>query len=239
MRNTLTIAGKELRSYFTSPMAYALAVFYLGVTGLIFVMIFLLSPQAQAEHISELIGTMLFLALFIIPMLTMGLFAQERSSGTMELLMTRPVRDWEVVIGKFLATVSLFMSVIMLSLSYPVILGVVAKVDWAMILTGYLGLLLAGAAFAALGIFASSLTSNQIAAAIIAVFMLLFLWLVGALSYSVSQSLGDVFKHLSVLENYQDFSKGIIDTKNIIYFLSLIFVSLFLAVRTIENRRTI
>ena len=239
MRNVLTIAGKELRSYFTSPMAYALAVFYLGVTGLIFVMIFLLSPQAQAEHLSELIGTMLFLALFIIPMLTMGLFAQERASGTMELLMTRPVRDWEVVIGKFLATVSLFMSVIIISLSYPVILGVVAKVDWAMILTGYLGLLLAGAAFAALGVFASSLTSNQIAAAIIAVFMLLFLWLVGALSYSVSQGLGDVFKHLSVLENYQDFSKGIIDTKNIIYFLSLIFVSLFLAVRTIENRRTI
>ena len=239
MRNILTIAGKELRSYFTSPMAYVLAVFYLGVTGLIFVLIFLLSPQAQTEHLRDLIGSMLFLTLFIIPMLTMGLFAQERASGTMELLMTRPVRDWEVVVGKFLATVSLFASVIVISMSYPVILEVVAKVDWAMVLTGYLGLLLAAAAFAALGIFASSLTSNQIAAAIIAVFMLLFLWLIGALSYSVSQSLGDVFKHLSVLENYGDFSKGIIDTKNLIYFLSLISVSLFLAVRTIENRRTI
>jgi len=239
MRNILTIAGKELRSYFTSPMAYVLAVFYLGIIGYIFIAIFLLMPQAQTEHLRDLIGSMLFLTLFIIPMLTMGLFAQERASGTMELLMTRPVRDWEVVIGKFLATVSLFASVIIVSLSYPVILEVVAKVDWAMILTGYFGLLLAGAAFAALGVFASSVTSNQIAAAIIAVFMLLFLWLIGALSYSVSQSLGDVFKHLSVLENYQDFSKGIIDTKNIIYFLSLIFVSLFLAVRTIENRRTV
>ena len=239
MRNILTIAGKELRSYFTSPMAYVLAVFYLGIIGYIFIAIFLLMPQAQTEHLRDLIGSMLFLTLFIIPMLTMGLFAQERASGTMELLMTRPVRDWEVVVGKFLATVSLFASVIIISMSYPVILEVVANVDWAMILTGYLGLLLAGAAFAALGIFASSLTSNQIAAAIIAVFMLLFLWLIGTLSYSVSHSLGDVFKHLSVLENYQDFSKGIIDTKNIIYFLSLIFVSLFLAVRTIENRRTI
>jgi len=239
MRNILTIAGKELRSYFTSPMAYVLAVFYLGIIGYIFILIFLLSPQAQTEHLRDLIGSMLFLTLFIIPMLTMGLFAQERASGTMELLMTRPVRDWEVVVGKFLATVSLFASVIIISMSYPAILEIVAKVDWAMILTGYLGLLLAGAAFAALGIFASSLTSNQIAAAIIAVFMLLFLWLIGTLSYSVSQSLGDVFKHLSVLENYQDFSKGIIDTKNILYFLSLIFVSLFLAVRTIENRRTI
>ena len=239
MRNILTIAGKELRSYFTSPMAYVLAVFYLGIIGYIFIAIFLLMPQAQTEYLRDLIGSMLFLTLFIIPMLTMGLLAQERASGTMELLMTRPVRDWEVVVGKFLATVSLFASVIIISMSYPVILEVVAKVDWAMILTGYLGLLLAGAAFAALGIFASSLTSNQIAAAIIAVFMLLFLWLIGTLSYSVSQSLGDVFKHLSVMENYQDFSKGIIDTKNILYFLSLIFVSLFLAVRTIENRRTI
>jgi len=239
MRNILTIAGKELRSYFTSPMAYVLAVFYLGIIGYIFIAIFLLMPQTQTEHLRDLVGSMLFLTLFIIPMLTMGLFAQERASGTMELLMTRPVRDWEVVVGKFLATVSLFASVIIISMSYPAILEAVAKVDWAMILAAYLGLLLAASAFAAIGIFASSLTSNQIAAAIIAVFMLLFLWLIGTLSYSVSQSLGDVLKHLSVLENYQDFSKGIIDTKNIVYFLSLIFVSLFLAVRTIENRRTI
>jgi len=239
MRNILTIAGKELRSYFTSPMAYVLVVFYLGIIGYIFTAIFLLMPQAQTGHLRDLVGSMLFLTLFIIPMLTMGLFAQERASGTMELLMTRPVRDWEVVVGKFLATVSLFTSVIIVSMSYPVILEVVAKVDWAMLLTAYLGLLLAGAAFAAIGLFASSLTSNQIAAAIITVFMLLFLWLIGTLSYSVSHSLGDVFKHLSVLENYEDFSKGIIDTKNIIYFLSLIFVSLFLAARTIENRRTI
>ncbi|MCK4323038.1 MAG: ABC transporter permease subunit [Armatimonadetes bacterium] len=239
MRNILTIAGKELRSYFTSPMAYVLAVFYLGITGYIFIAVFLLMPQAQTEHMRDLISSMLFLALIIMPILTMGLFAQEMASGTMELLMTRPVRDWEVVVGKFLGAMGLFTSVIIMSLSYPAILAAVAKVDWVMILTGYLGLVLVGAAFVALGIFASSLTSNQIAAAILAVFMLLFFWLIGTLSYSVSHSLGDVFKHLSVLENYQDFSKGIIDTKNIIYFLSLIFVSLFLAVRTIENRRTI
>jgi len=220
MRNILTIAGKELRSYFTSPMAYVLAVFYLGITGYIF-------------------RWMMGLSVVIIPTVTMGLFAQERASGTMELLMTRPVRDWEIVVGKFLAAVGLFVAVIAVTLGYPAILEAVADPDWAMILTGYLGLLLAGTAFIALGIFASSLTANQIAAAIIAVFVLLFFCLIGTLSYSVSHSLGDVFKHLSVLENYGDFSRGIIDTKNIIYFLSLIFVSLFLAVRTIENRRTI
>ena len=94
-------------------------------------------------------------------------------------------------------------------------------------------------AFIALGLFTSSLTSNQIAAAILAIIVLLFFWLVGALSYSVSQGLGDVLKHLSILENYQDFSKGIIDTKNIIYFLSLVFIGLFLSVRSLEHRRTI
>ncbi len=239
MRNILTIAGKELRSYFTSPMAYVLAVFYLGIIGYIFTAIFLLMPQAETENIRDLIGSMLFLALFIVPILTMGLIAQERASRTMELLMTRPVRDWEVVVGKFLGAMGLFTSVIIMSLIYPAILAAVAKVDWMMILTGYLGLLLAGAAFVALGILASSLTSNQIAAAILAIFMLLFFWLVGTLSYAVSHNLGDVFKHLSVLENYQDFSKGIIDTKNIIYFVSLVFVGLFLAVRAVENRRTI
>jgi len=207
MRNILIIAGKELRSYFTSPMAYVLAVFYLGIVGYIFTAIFLLLPQAETDNLRDLIGSMLFLALFIIPMLTMGLLAQER--------------------------------VIIISMTYPAILAAVGTVDWAMVLTAYLGLFLATASFVAIGVFASSMTSNQIAAAILAVFMLLFLWLVGTLSYSVSHSLGDVFKHLSVIENYQDFGKGIIDTKNILYFLSLIFVSLFLAVRTIENRRTI
>ncbi len=239
MRNILTIAGKELRSYFTSPMAYVLAVFYLGITGYIFIAIFLLMPQAQTDLVRILFGWMMGLSVVIIPTVTMGLFAQERASGTMELLMTRPVRDWEIVVGKFLAAVGLFVAVIAVTLGYPAILEAVADPDWAMILTGYLGLLLAGTAFIALGIFASSLTANQIAAAIIAVFVLLFFCLIGTLSYSVSHSLGDVFKHLSVLENYGDFSRGIIDTKNIIYFLSLIFVSLFLAVRTIENRRTI
>lgn len=239
MRNILIIAGKELRSYFTSPMAYVLAVFYLGIVGYIFTAIFLLLPQAETDNLRDLIGSMLFLALFIIPMLTMGLLAQERASRTIELLMTRPVRDWEVVIGKFLATTSLFTGIIIISMTYPAILAAVGTVDWAMVLTAYLGLFLATASFVAIGVFASSVTSNQIAAAILAVFMLLFLWLVGTLSYSVSHSLGDVFKHLSVIENYQDFSKGIIDTKNILYFLSLVFVSLFLAVRTIENRRTI
>ncbi len=239
MRNVLTIAGKEIRSYFTSPLAYALVVFFLVVTGYIFTVIFLLAPQAQTEHLRFLPGIMIFLALIITPMLTMGLLAQERASGTIELLMTRPVRDWEVVIGKFLGALGLIVLALLLTLEFPLILELAAKVDWGMVMAAYLGMLLVAMAFIALGLFASSLTANQIAAAIIAAFLLLFFWLVGILSYSVSQGLGDVLKHLSVLENFNDFSKGILDTKNVVYFLSLTFVGLFLSVRSVESRRTI
>ncbi len=239
MSNILTIAGRELRSYFTSPLAYALVVFFLGITALMFTLGFLLQPRAQTDDFRYLIESIVFLALMITPVLTMGLVAQERASGTLELLMTRPVRDWEVVIGKFLAAWGLFAGAVLLSLALPLILEIGGKVDWGMMLTGYLGLLLAGMAFIALGVFASSLTSNQIAAAIIAACLLLFFWLVGWMSYSVSQSLGDVLKHLSVRENYVDFGKGIIDTKSVIYFLSLTFVGLFLSIRNVENRRTI
>ncbi len=239
MSNILTIAGKELRSYFTSPMPYVLAVFFLGVTALMFTLGFLAAPQAQTEDFRLLLGSMVFLALIVTPMLTMGLLAQEKASRTIELLMTRPVRDWEVVIGKFLGALAVFALVILLTCAFPLILEIAGDLDWGMTLVGYLGVLLAVMAFIALGIFASSLTSNQIAAALIAAFLLLFFWLVGWMSYSVSPGLGDVFKHLSVLENFEDFSKGILDTKNILYFLSLTFVGLFLSIRTVENRRTI
>lgn len=239
MSNIIAIAGRELRSYFTSPMAYALTVFFLGVTALLFTLGMLLPPRAQVEDFRYLMGSMVFLILIITPVLTMGLLAQERASGTMELLMTRPVQDWEVVVGKFLGGLGTVVLVIVLSLIFPLVLEIVGDVDWGMILAGYLGLLLAGAAFVAVGVFASSLTSSQITAAIITAFVLLFFWLIGWISYSVSQGLGDVLKHLSLLESFNDFGKGIVDTKNIIYFLSLIVVGLFLGVRSIENRRTI
>lgn len=239
MRNVLTIAGKELHSYFTSPLAYVVTVLFLSVTGLVFTLGLLSRPQAQTDDLQGLLGTMVFLMLMLTPVLTMGLLAQEKSSGTIELLMTRPVRDWEIVIGKYLAVVALILLIFGVTLEFPVILEIGGDLDWGMVLSGYIGVVLTVMAFLALGLFASSLTSHQIAAALIGIFMLLFFWLIGWVSYTVSENLGDVFKHISVLENFQDFSKGIIDTKAIVYFVSLIGYCLFATVRSLENRRAI
>jgi ABC-2 type transport system permease protein len=237
MRKVLTITAKELRSYFVSPMGYVVMVFFLGICGLLFA--FTLSgPQATAE-MRGMFHTMVFVTLMMAPVLTLGLLSQERASGSIELLMTNPVRDLEVVVGKYLAALGLFAILCAISLEFPLILEKYGDPDWGSILGGYLGLFMCGMAFIAIGLFASSLTSNQIAAAILAAFMLLFFWLIGWLSYTVSQKLGDVIKYVSIYENFQDFEKGIIDTKPILFFLSLTVFALFMTVRSLENRRMI
>ncbi len=237
MRKVLTIAGKELRSYFVSPMAYVILGFYLGVCGLIFALT-VGAPQAQAE-MAGMFHTMVFVTLMMAPVLTMGLLSQEQASGSIELLMTNPVRDVEVVLGKYLAALGLFAVVLVGSLEFPLLLAHFGDPDWGAIAAGYLGVLLAGMAFIAVGMFASALTANQIAAAVLATLMLLFFWLIGWLAFSVSDSLGNVVKYISVYENFQDFAKGILDSRPIIFFVSLIFFALMLTVRTLENRRTL
>ncbi len=237
MRKVLTIAGKELRSYFVSPMAYVILGFYLGVCGLIFALT-VGAPQAQAE-MAGMFHTMIFVALMMAPILTMGLLSQEQATGSIELLMTNPVRDIEVVLGKYLAALGLFVLVLIGSLEFPLIMERFGDPDWGAIAAGYLGVLLAGMAFIAVGMFASALTANQIASAVLATLMLLFFWLIGWLAFSVSDQLGNVVKYLSIYENFQDFAKGILDSRPIIFFASLIFFALMLTVRTLENRRTV
>jgi len=237
MRPILTIAGKELRAYFVSPLAYVVIFFYLGVSGLIFALS-VTGQQAEAD-MRGLFGTMVFVTLMLAPVITMGLLAQEQASGSIELLMTNPVRDWEVVIGKYLAAAGLYVGLLAISFEFPLIMEKYGSPDWGAVGAGYIGVLLAGLAFLAISLFASSLTSNQIAAAIMGAFMLLFFWLIGWLAMSVSQSFGDVIKQISTYENLQDFVKGIVDTKSIIFYLSLTGYFLFLAVRSMENRRLI
>ena len=237
MRNALTIAGKELRSYFTSPLAYVVTVFFLGLSGYAFTIIMLANPRAQADYFEGLIGFMVLVLLLVTPVLTMGLLAQEKASRTIELLMTRPVRDWEIVIGKFMGAAGLILLMLILTLQFPLIIELAGDPDWGLILAGYVGAILAVMSFLALGLFASSLTSNQIVAGVIALFLLLFFWFIGVASQAVSENLGDLFKHISFVENLQDFSKGIVDTKAVVYFVSLIGYALFATVRSLENRR--
>lgn len=237
MRKTLTIAGRELRSYFVSPMGYVVLAFYLGVCGLIFVLT-VTHPQAQAD-MSGMFHTMVFVALMMIPVITMGLLSQEQASGSLELLMTNPVRDIEVVIGKYLGALGLFLLVLIGSLEFPLIMNAFGDPDWMAILSGYLGVLLVGMAFIAVGLFASTLVANQIAAAVLAYVILLFFWLIGWLEMASEGVIGKIAKNISILENFQDFARGIIDSRPIIFFASLIVFALFLSVRSLENKRTI
>lgn len=237
MRKIITIAGRELRSYFVSPMGYVILAFYLGICGLIFALS-VSGPQAEAD-MAGMFHTMIFIALMITPVITMGLLAQEQATGSMELLMTNPVRDVEVVVGKYFGAVALFAIVLVGTLEFPLMMTRFGEPDWAAILSGYIGVLLAGMAFIAVGLLASALTASPIAAAVIGYVILLFFWLIGWLSYAVSEQLGDVARYLSILENFQDFAKGIIDSRPIIFFVTLTFFALFLAVRAVENRRTI
>lgn len=236
-RKMTTVAAKELRSYFVSPMGYVILAFYLGVCGLIFGLS-VTGPQPQAE-MGGMFHTMVFVTLMMAPVITMGLLAQENASGSIELLMTNPVRDWEVVLGKYLGALALFALVLIGSLEFPLLLEAYGDPDWMAVLSGYAGLILVGMAFIAIGLFASSLTANQIASAIIGYLALLFFWLIGWLGYTVSENVGDVARYISVYENFQDFAKGIVDSRPLIFFATVTFFFLFLAIRALENRRTV
>lgn len=240
MRNILSIAEREIRAYFTSPMAYGVTVFFLFFSGLIFTFS-IYQPQARAE-MRGLLGTMVFLTLMMAPVLTMALLAQERSSGTIELLLTKPVHDREVVLGKYLAALAVYVLIIVLTLPYPLLLEKYGDFDWGPTWVGYLGLVLCAMAFLAIGLFASSLTRNQMTSAIVCLGAFLFFWLIGWVSYLVGGEgslLADVAKNISIFEIYSDFEKGLLDSKNVVFFLSLVVFFLFLTTRVLEMRRQV
>ncbi len=235
MRNIAAIMRRELYAYFTSPMAYVVICFFLGITSLLFAL-YVGSGRAEAR-MADLLHTMAFLLVMVAPVITMGLIAQERNLGTIEVLLTKPVREIEVALGKYLAAVVLLVIILLVSFIYPLIMEKYGAPDWGEVLVGYLGILLAGASFLAIGLFSSSLTSNQIASAVMTILVLLLFWLIGWIAMSVSQQIGDVVKQLSTFENIQDLEKGIFDTRPLVYFASLVFFFIFLTVRSLEQRR--
>jgi len=149
------------------------------------------------------------------------------------------VRDAEVAVGKFLGALAVYCVILVVTVEFPIMYEVWGNPDWGIIASGYLGLFLSGCAFIAIGTFASSMTDNQIAAWLIGSAILLFFWLVGWLSYTSTMWVSTVASHISIYENFQDFTRGIVDGKNLLYFVSLAAVFLFMAIRGIENRRTI
>jgi len=175
--------------------------------------------------------------LLLMPLVTMRLFAEERRSGTIELLLTYPVRDGAVLAGKYLAAFALYAIMIALTLLYPGIVVYFARLEWGPVLTGYLGLLLMGGMFIAVGVCASSLTENQIVAAITTFGVLLLLWVLGWSADYAGGTAGRVLQHLSLLEHNDSFAKGVLDTKDIIYYANFIVLALFLTLRSLEARR--
>lgn len=234
MKNAWLIARRELASYFTSPIAYAVTAVFLLVAGYLFWVILYYSREATMRYLFYNVTTLLLL---VGPALTMRLIAEERRTGTIELLLTSPVRDGEVIAGKFLAALGLWALMLALTLVYPALLKLFGNPDFGPIVSGYLGLLLAGGAVLALGVIASTVTSNQVIAALVAFGLSLFLWLADALQGIATGALGSFFSYLSMSTHFYDLAKGVIDTRDVVFYLSLTFGSLFVATRLLETRR--
>jgi len=247
------IFKKEMRLYFTSPVAYVVLTIFLVIAGWFFYNIFafftLASMQsamnpAMARELNvtdsvmrPLVSNISVILLLLMPLVTMRLFAEERRSGTIELLLTYPVRDGAVLVGKYLAALALYALMLALTLLYPGIVVYFARLEWGPLVTGYAGLLLMGGTFIAVGIFASSLTENQIVASITTFGILLILWVIGWSADYVGGVWGKVLQHLSLIEHNDNFAKGVLDTKDVIYYLNFIALALFLTLRSLEARR--
>lgn len=234
MRNTTTIALKEFKSYLASPMAYVVTGIFLVLTGFFFQS----SPTTYSEtSISGFLAYGSILLLLLASVLTMRLLAEEKKMGTLELLLTAPVRDSEVIMGKFLGSLGILTAMLALTFYYPILLMWFGDPDIGPIATGYLGLFLLGCTSLAVGLFASSLTSNQIVAVVIAGGILFALWFIGMAADLLPEALGEVIGYLSLDYHFPDFMRGVIDTRGIIYYLSITALFLFLAVRSLENSR--
>ena len=238
MGNILTIAIREIRSYFVSPLAYVAVFFFIFLTGFIYALNLGQSQGPPQASMEGLFGTMVFLSIIVAPVLTMALVARETSSGSIELLMSKPVRDVEVMLGKFVGAMAIYLTMLLISLEFPLMYEAWGNPDWGAIASGYIGLVLCGLGFLAVGTFASSVTDNQIAAWAIAMAMLLFFWLVGFIGYGGTGLVPEIAKRLSIYESFTDFGQGIVDGKSLLYFLSMAVIFLFMAVRSVENRRT-
>ena len=255
MRNAITIAGKELRSYFVSPIAYVVLTGFLLLGGWFFFNLlarfnFLLqiyssfrNPEAQARLnlnefvIAPLLHNLSVVLVILIPVITMRSFAEEKRAGTYELLMTSPLSVTEIVAGKFLGAVAFLIVMLGLTGVYPAILLLYGNPEIGIIAAGYLGLLLLAIAFTTVGMLTSSLTENQIIAAVSCLVLLLLLYVISWPADTAGAVLGSVLKYLSLTEHFGEMVKGVIDTKDLVYFISVIVLALFLTQRSVESIR--
>lgn len=234
MRNIGIIMKRELNTFFSSPVAYIIIAVFLLVMGFLFAFSVIATRQASLRGVFLNANVVLLL---VAPILTMRLLAEEQRSGTIELLLTSPVREVELVLGKFFASVVFLAAMLVLTLWYALVLWMLGNPDPGPLLGGYIGTLLFGASFLAVGLFASSVTQNQVVAAFLGFGILLMFYLIDAAGGFLGGSLQGVLGYVSVAAHLEDFTKGVIDTKDVVYYLSLIVACLFLSTSVLQTRR--
>ena len=247
LRNIGAIARNELRGYFASPIAWVMMGLFAAIFGIFFIVhinAFVAqsmqqygSPNINQQLIRYVFSNASVIVLFILPMVTMRTYAEEKRSGTIELLLTSPITDFEIVLGKFLGALVLYAALLAVTFFHVGLLFVYGDPEWKPVVSGYVGLLLQGGVFIAIGLFFSSTTKNQMAAGVATFVTLLAFWVISWFADGAGPLLRDVVSYLSITEHFEDFSKGVIDTKHIVYYLSMITFGLFLTLRSMDTER--
>lgn len=235
MRIIRAVAWKEIQVYFSNPMAYIVGLIFLAVTGFFFVINF--GDPFPESTLSGFYQGAIIIMIFLAPALTMRLLAEEQKMGTIELLLTAPVRDWEVILGKYLASLVFYLAMLAMTSYYAILLFIFSDPDPGPIYSGYIGLILYGAAALSIGILTSTLTSNQIVAFVVSAGVLMLLFFADTGAGVVGGFWSTLVNEIGMRSHFSDFDRGVIDTKHIIYFLSVITVFLFLSIRALESRR--
>jgi len=254
MSNILAIAHKELKSYFNSPIAYIVIGFWALLYGYFFVALLnyfvrqsmqmgqmgMQGPQAMnlnQQLIRPLLQNVLILILFLMPMVTMRSYSEEKRSGTIELLLTSPLTDFQIIMGKFLGAMALYSAMLAVTLIHVGFLFVYGRPEWKPLVTAYLGLLLMGGCFISVGLFISSLTRNQIVAGMVTFAVFLLLWIITWIGSFSGPTVDKLTQYLSIVDHYDDFGKGVIDTTHLIYYVSFITFGLFLTAKAVDSER--
>jgi ABC-2 type transport system permease protein len=252
MTNVLAIAQKELRSYFASPIAYILIGFWALLYGYFYasLLAYFVRQSMQTSqfggqqpvNINEQMIRLLFqnvtiLVLFLMPGITMRTYSEEKRSGTIELLLTSPVTDWQIILGKFLGAMALYAAMLAVTLVHIGILFIYGDPEWKPIASTYLGLLLFGGCFISVGLLISSLTKNQIVAFTASFGVFLLLWIIDWMGSFAGPTVSAVLTYLSVIGHLEDFTKGVLDTKHLVYYLSFITFGLFLTAKSVDTER--
>jgi ABC-2 type transport system permease protein len=233
-KHTIVFCKKELRSFFDSPIAYIVITIFLLISGWFFFSDLFLVNQASVRN---LFGIVPFIFMFFVPAVTMRLISEEKRSGTIEVLLTLPVRDHEIILGKFLAGLILIFAAVILTFVYTLTLSGLGDLDFGSVVAGYIGLVFLGAAYLSIGVFTSSLTQNQIVAFITSFVIIFALFMLDKVLIFMPGFLVSFFEYLSVDYHFSNIARGVIDSRDVIYYLSIIFLFLFLAVRALESRK--